>query len=166
MTVDIRNLTLEELEEIRKQVSRYINKISTGSGFTNAIPLPGLGDGYDIVMMIQAMKKIASKYGLDDDQVDSYPEGLRVAIYEYSKKTVTNLVGKKLTEVVVKQLVKKMGKKVVVRNILKFVPIVGQIVSGVISAGLMKLVLEQYHDDVYKTAKKVIIKLQTGEIEA
>ena len=71
-----------------------------------------------------------------------------------------------MTEVVVKQLVKKMGKKVVVRNILKFVPIVGQIVSGVISAGLMKLVLEQYHDDVYKTAKKVIIKLQTGEIEA
>jgi hypothetical protein len=158
--VDIRELTLEELEFIREEVSNYINKISAGSGITNAIPLPGVGDGYDVLMMIKAMRKIARKYGLDEDQIATYPEEIQLAIYELGKKSSTKLIGKKLTEEAVKIVLKKFGKKVVTRNIIKYIPVIGQIASGVISAGLMKIMLEKYHDDAYRTAKRIVERLQ------
>jgi uncharacterized protein (DUF697 family) len=156
MVVDIRDLTLEDLDEIKESNSRYINKLAAGSAITNAIPLPGIGDGYDIVMMIQAMKKIAEKYGLDDDQVESYPEPIRVAIYQLGKETATKLVGKKLTEAAVKKLLQKMATRFATKSFLRFVPVVGQIASGAISAGLMKAMLEDWNNDCYKTAKGVI----------
>jgi hypothetical protein len=161
MRRDIRELTLEDLPEIKEEASKYINKIAAGSGITNAIPLPGIGDGYDIVMMIRAMKKIAEKYGLDDDQIDSYPEELRIVIYEAGKKTATKLIGKKLTEAAVKKLLQKMGARFATKSVLRFVPIVGQVVSGAISAGLMKAMLEDWNNDCYKTAEAAIKHLQS-----
>ena len=160
---DIRDLKLEDLEDIKEEASKYINKVAAGSGIANAIPLPGIGEGYDITMMIKAMKTIAGKYGLDDDQVDSYPEEIRVAIYEVAKETATKLIGKKLTEAAVKAVLKKMGTRFATKSVLRFVPIVGQIASGAISAGLMKAMLENWNSDCYYTAKRVIQKLQKQE---
>jgi len=163
---DIRDLTLEDLKDIKEEASSYINKIAAGSGVANAIPLPGIGEGYDITMMISAMKTIARKYGLDDDQVNSYPEAIRVAIYEVAKETTTKLVGKKLTEAAVKAILKKMGTRFATKSVLRFVPIVGQIVSGAISAALMKAMLEDWNKDCYYTAKKVIQQLEKKKLHS
>ena len=107
--VDLTKLTLKELENIKNDNNRYINKVAVGSGVSNAIPLPGVGEGYDISMLIGAMNRIARSYGLDEESVDSLPNNIRMAIYEIAKTTTTRLVGKKITAAVIKKILEKMG---------------------------------------------------------
>jgi len=154
--VDLTKLTLEELSDIKNSNNKYINKIAAGSGVSNAVPLPGVGEGYDISMLIAAMNKIARSYGLDEESVDSLPNTIRIAIYEAAKVTTTKLVGKKITAAVIKKILAKMGIRIATKTIAKYVPIVGQVISGTISALTMKKLLEDFNNDCYYTAKKVL----------
>jgi len=156
--VDLTKLTLRELDNIKNDNNKYINKVATGSGVSNAIPLPGVGEGYDISMLIEAMNKIARSYGLDKESVDSLPSNIRIAIYGAVKETTMELIGKKITAAAIKKILKKMGIRIATKTAAKYVPFVGPVISGVISATAMRKVLKDWNNDCHYTAKKILTR--------
>lgn len=66
------------------------------------------------------------------------------------------MIGRMVTKQLIIQVLKRVGIRVATKSIVKFVPILGQVLAASISFGAMKLIGNAHVDDCYEVAKKVI----------
>jgi uncharacterized protein YutE (UPF0331/DUF86 family) len=66
------------------------------------------------------------------------------------------LVGKLITKQTVMLLLKKVGARVAVKQVAKFIPFVGQAVSAGISFGAMNYLGNSHIDECYDICKRII----------
>jgi uncharacterized protein (DUF697 family) len=130
--------TMRELDRVREECRSLVNKRASASAAAAVVPLPSVDIGADIAIMTDLINKINRKFGLSPEQIDLLDPSMKAQTLVVVTSIGSQLVGKVISKQTVTLLLKKVGKRVAVKQVTKFVPFVGQVVSAGISFGAMK----------------------------
>lgn len=156
--------TIEELDQVKKECTKLVNKRASASGLVAVIPVPGLDVGADVGIMMELTSKINKKFGLSSDQIDELDTETKRILMMIISSLGAELAGKLITKELVVQLLKKVGVKVATKASVKFVPIIGQAAAAGISFGAMKLLGRSHVEECYKICKKYIEDQQQEQV--
>jgi len=139
--------TIEELNAIKKECLSMSNKRALLSAAASVVPVPFTDIATDVVLLKQIIPSISEKFGLSKEQIDEYNPQLVISIYDVSKRLGMNMIGKYVTKDLIVQILKKMGVKLTAKQVMKYVPVLGQLVSAGISYTAMKIVIRRHIDE-------------------
>ena len=149
-----------QLQKIRDECYDMVNTSSYYSGAVAAVPIPGLDIANDISILTRLLPKINKKFGLSPEQIDQLDPQLKELTLIAITKLGTNLIGKYVTrEAAVKAVTAistKAATTAVTKTGLKYVPLLGPVLSGGISFGAMRYVGRAHVNDCYKIALSVL----------
>lgn len=148
--------TIEELNQAYKDSKKIAKKAATASAVGGLSPMPGTDIAVDMTVLLSVLNKINRRFGLTPEQIDTYDEKIKLAIYEALKKVGARLAGKYITKEVIIAILKRLGIRITARQLAKFLPIIGQIASAGISYTAMKMVLNGHINECYKLCAEII----------
>jgi uncharacterized protein (DUF697 family) len=165
--------TIEELDEIKEECMKMVNKRATVSGLITVVPIPGVDVLADVRLLRDLMEKVSEKFGLTADQVDRLDEETKQIVLTVVKQSGKNFIkqqiqkaGKRAGKVAVKKLVsavmRKQAKKETAKTFGKFIPVVGQFAAAGIGYTAMMVAGRNHVNDCYKIMKKVMEKKETN----
>ena len=147
---------IAELDLIRKDCRRMSNKRALLSAAASVIPLPLTDVATDVVLLKQIIPKINAKFGLSKEQIEEYNPQLAILIYDAVKRLGTNMIGRYVTKELIVQILKKVGVRLTSIQVMKYIPVLGQMVSAGISFAAMKMIINNHISECYKVAGTVI----------
>lgn len=147
---------LSELNRIREECKSMVNKRASASAAAAVIPVPGADVGADVVIMMELLPAINKKFGLSREQLDQLDSVIKGKIAVIISSIGSELVGKYITKQTVTLLLKKVGAKIAVKQVAKYVPFIGQAVSAGISFGAMKYLGNSHIDECYEVCRRII----------
>jgi uncharacterized protein (DUF697 family) len=148
--------TIRELDLIKEECKSMVNKRATASAAAAVVPLPGVDIGADVTIMLELLPAINRKFGLSSEQMDQLDTTVKGQVLVIITSLGSSLAGKLITKEAVMLVLKKMGTRVAVKSVTKFIPFVGQAVSAGISFGAMKYLGNSHIDDCYEVCKRMI----------
>ena len=141
--------TLYELEIIRKQCKKMVTKRACISGGAAIIPLPGTDVAVDIVLLTELIQSVNKRFGLAKNQIDAY---------DTKTKTGKTMVGKVITREVIVWIIEKTGNRIILKQILKYIPLLGQTASAAISISTMKYIGNSHVSDCHRLVQRIILQ--------
>jgi uncharacterized protein (DUF697 family) len=147
---------IAQLDSIKKDCTRMSNKRAFLSAAASVIPVPFTDIAADVVLLKQLIPRINAKFGLSKEQIDEYSPQLAILVYDAAKRVGTNMIGKYVTEKIIVRALKKMGTRLFAEQVMKYVPVLGQIVAAGISFTAMKMIINRHINECYKVAKTVM----------
>lgn len=148
--------TMEELDCIRDECKSMVTKRAGASSLASMIPIPGTDVAADIGMLIELLPSINRKFGLSKEQLDHMDEKTRIIAMEIAKKLGNVLIGKIVTKELIMVVLKKVGTRFVTKQVLKYIPIFGQLASASISFAAMKYLGNCHVDECYEVARQLL----------
>jgi uncharacterized protein (DUF697 family) len=150
--------TVAELEAVANDCRKITTKAALLSAGGGAIPAPGVDIAADIAILLKLIPKISREFGLSKEQIDEYDDEFRILIFDLLKKGGAKFAGRYITKELIIAILKRMGIRVSAKQVAKYIPILGQLVSASISFGAMKIVANSHINDCYEIAKEIIEK--------
>ncbi|KGK90291.1 hypothetical protein [Clostridium sp. HMP27] len=154
--------TMAELDQVRESCKFMVNKRATASAAAAVVPLPGVDLGADVTIMMELLPAINRRFGLSPEEIDQLDGEIKAKILVIISSLGSKLVGKFITKELVVAMLKKIGVRVAVKQVSKFIPFVGQAVSAGISFGAMKYLGNSHIDECYEVCKRVIEMQQSA----
>lgn len=151
---------IHELERIRRQCKTIVTKRSVISGAASLIPVPGTDIAVDIALLTHLIKTINKKFGLTEEQMSKYDTWTQMLLFDVMKKTGAQIVGKAITKELIVALIKKMGFRITIRQLAKYIPIVGQTASVAISVSAVLYVGNNHIRECHRIVKNTIFAKQ------
>ena len=145
--------TREELDGIRRECIKMSNRRALISAAASILPVPFTDIATDVMVLRDIIPKITYKFGLAKEQIDRYDPQLSIVIYETAREIGSRIIGRCLTKDLVLHLLKKMGiKKLTTKQVARYMPLVGQVISAGISYGGMMLVIRHHINECHRVA--------------
>ncbi|MED4029953.1 hypothetical protein P4672_27405 [Priestia megaterium] len=118
--------------------------------------MPGVDIGADITIMLELINSINKKFGLSPEQIEELDLETKRMLLVIITSLGNELAEQVITKQLVTQLLKKVGTKVATKSIAKFVPIIGQATAAGISFASMKYLGDSHVEECYAVSKKFI----------
>jgi uncharacterized protein (DUF697 family) len=154
--VSMVNYSLNDLERIKKECKRMVIRRAAASGGAAIVPLPGTDFLADVSMLIQLLPAINHKFGLSEEQLSGLDSRTKAYIYGYITAIGSRTIGKMISREIVLRLLRKAGIRVATKQVVKYVPLVGQGMAAALSFSAMRHAGYSHINDCYKVAQKII----------
>lgn len=149
--------TMDELEQAKKSAMKIVKQRAGTSGAIAAVPIPGMDIAADIGLIIELVKKINKKFGLTDDEIDDLDADEKQKILVIVTSVGSEFVGRTLTKELVTKVLKKMGmKKITQKQVAKYIPFAGAVISGGISYTAMYSLGKKHVEDCYNICEQLL----------
>ena len=148
--------TIAELDRVRDDSKRLVTTRSMMSAGAAVVPIPGADLIADIGLLTKLLPDISKRFGLDHDQVQKLEPHLAQQAFVMASSLGNTMIGRTVTKRIVIALLRRVGARVAVGSMAKFIPFAGSAVAATISFGAMKLVGNAHIDDCYRTAAALI----------
>jgi uncharacterized protein (DUF697 family) len=155
--------TINELSRIRDECKSMVTKRASVSGAAAVIPLPGVDIGSDVALLLEMIPTISRRFGLSQEQIEAQDPHIKGLILVAITSVGSEMVGKAITKQLIMQLLKQVGVRVATKQVAKWIPIVGSVISAGISFTAMKYLGNSHVDDCYFVAKRVLEKKKEFE---
>lgn len=141
---------IEEIVNAKAEAAgKRANMYTAGVVASSVIP-PLVGGAADIALVIAMQRDIASKFAIDvDDDADFMTKGLRALL-----ASVRHLV----TEAGVSALIRMTARRGIFRQVTKFIPGVGFVVSAAIGVGLVRRIAKETIKRYSEAATQVLTR--------
>ncbi|CAM5175759.1 unnamed protein product, partial [Eretmochelys imbricata] len=157
------HVSKETVEKKKEQLQRQIWLKSLVSCGVTAIPLPGLSIACDVAVLVTSLKGFCRDFGLDEKSL--------AALARHNNKPIAELkavIQSSLSEAITKDLVITLLTKCAAGAVqysttfLKFIPVVGSVVSAAVSLPTTYLMLRSFLEDVAADALRVLEVVTEG----
>lgn len=148
--------SVAELNDVRNICKSMVNKRATVSAVSAVVPIPGVDIGTDIAIMLELLPAVNRKFGLSPEQIDNLDGDMKGQILVIISSMGSRLVGQVITKEIITILLKKVGMRVSVKQVAKYVPFVGQALSAGVSFGAMKYLGNSHIEECFEVCKRVI----------
>ena len=152
----------EQIENINCRLRSNKASRALTSCVANAVPIPGLGIGADITMLVTEIPYCLKEYQLTDAVIRRYAAELKVSFEElanelnFSKDIVMSQIA--IREFAI-WFVTDRCKKTATTTIAKFIPVLGNILAGGLAYASMDYLLEHFNkscsEDAYRLSAAV-----------
>ncbi len=149
--------TLKELEAIREECKSMVTKRAGVSAGAAVIPLPGVDLGADISLLLEMIPAINRKFGLAPEQIDQLDPQIKKTILVVATSVGSEMVGKLVTKELIMMVLKRVGIRIASKQVVKYIPFLGQALAATISFGAMKMVGNSHVDDCFEVAKRALL---------
>jgi len=137
--------SMENLEQKKKACQSLITRYACLAA-TNALnPVPGVDVSVDLGIIMQLFSKLRSTFALNDSTLKEMSIVVPLA----------NNIIKFATKEGILILLKNFATKMTVKEVAKYIPFIGQVVTIVVGYTIVKAAGESYLDDCYKLAKQI-----------
>lgn len=148
--------TIEELNKIREECKSMVTKRAAASGGAALVPVPGTDIAADVGLLLQLLPAINRKFGLSEEQLAGLDDQSKALVYGIIKKVGSTMIGQMITKELIMAALKKVGIRVAAKQVVKYVPLIGQGAAAALSFTAMKYVGNQHVDECYEVAKRII----------
>jgi uncharacterized protein (DUF697 family) len=148
--------SLIDLERIKKECKRMVIRRATASGGAAMVPLPGTDFLTDVSMLLQLLPAINQKFGLSEEQLSGLDSRTKAYIYGYITAIGSRTIGRIITREIILQIMKKVGIRVASKQVVKYIPLIGQAMAATLSFSAMRHAGNSHINDCYETAKLLL----------
>lgn len=148
-------MTKKVAEKIKIECKKLSTKRAFVSALGGAVPLPGVDIAADITILLNILPKISKKFGLSTEQIDEMDDQARLLVFNAIKAVGAELIGRAITKDVLIAILKRMGIKIATRQVAKYIPVIGTLISAGISYGSMKIVTNMHINQCYRVVAEL-----------
>ncbi|WP_375380567.1 hypothetical protein [uncultured Sphingomonas sp.] len=148
--------TLAELDRLRGECRQLVTKRALTAAGASVVPIPGVDIAADIGLLATMLPAISKRFELDHEAVDKLPADAAQRVFVLAAGMGNNLIGRMMTRTIAKAILRRVGKRVAVASVAKYVPVLGSAIAASIGFGAMKLAGDAHVEDCYRTARALI----------
>lgn len=148
--------SVKELARIRNECELMVTTRAVLSSAAAIAPVPGADFGADVMLLLEMIPMINRKFGLGPEQIDQLDPQIKKLILVAATSIGSEMIGKVITQAIILQALKRVGIRVAIKQVAKYLPVLGQAVAAAVSFGAMKAVGNSHVDDCFEVAKRVI----------
>jgi len=145
-----------EIAEVRERCRRLVRRRAVVAAGVSAVPIPGVDIVSDLKLFTELIEEVNAAFGLTPEQIERLQPQYRMIAYEAAVTVGGMLVGKLVTRDLVVRLVAKSGKKLVVKQASKIVPLAGQVASAAIGFFAFRQIGYQHVDACAKVVEELL----------
>ena len=147
------------LEAAVKRSRRLLTKRALVAAAAGAVPVPGLDWAVDAALLSNLIPEINKQFGLTPAQLDQLDPGKREQVQKAVALVGSVLIGKFISKDLVIKAATKIGLRLTTRQLAKFVPFAGQIVSAIFGYTAIRYFGEEHMKDCIRVAQKAGLKI-------
>lgn len=131
-------LTQSVIDQLAIDCRKAVRWHAVGSGLGSAVPLPGASLATDAVLVAAMLNEILRRFGLRKSDIDMADIETKAVLLTAIRTHGCKLVGRVVNKELVVQLLVRTGRGHLVKSMVRFVPVLGQVVVGGISYFAMR----------------------------
>ncbi len=144
-----------DLDVIRRECIAMVKTRAYVSAGVAAIPVPFLDVAVDAGMLSQLLPVISSKFGLAEERMPAFDSETRHIHWKEVRDRGVEFAGLVATRSVVRLSIQNMGTRILTTQVVKFIPLGGQIVAAGMGYYVMRRVALDHINACYDLAKKL-----------
>lgn len=147
------------LEAAVKRSRKLLNKRAMVAAAASAVPVPGLDWAVDAAMLSRLIPEINREFGLTPQQLDKLEPKKRDQVQKAVTLVGSVLIGKFISRDLVIKAATKIGVRLTTKQVAKYVPLAGQIVSAAVGYAAIRYLGEEHMKDCIRVAKQAEMEL-------
>ena len=143
-----------DLEKIKRECEAMIKSKAKMSAVAAIVPVPLLDVAVDATLLSKLLPEISAKFGLIEPAQAAVDLNNGTQINQLKDKAV-DLAKLVVTRSIAKKAFQGFGSRIIAKQVTKFIPFGGQLVSGTIGYLMFKKIAENHINECYQKAKKL-----------
>ena len=154
------------LEAAVKRSRKLLNKRALVAAAASAVPVPGLDWAVDAALLSKLIPEINKEFGLTPAQLDQLDPKKRDQVQKAVAMVGSVLIGKFVSRDLVLKAATKIGVRLSTKQLAKYVPFAGQIVSAAVGYAAIRYFGEEHMKDCIRVARTAQLALPPPEQSA
>ncbi len=138
---------------------KLLNKRAMVAAAASAVPVPGLDWAVDAAMLSKLIPEINKEFGLTPEQLDQLDPKKRDQVQKAVTMVGSVLIGKLVSRDLVIKAATKIGMRLTTKQLAKYVPFAGQIVSAAVGYAAIRYLGEEHMKDCIRVAKQAHLEV-------
>ena len=138
---------------------KLLNKRAMVAAAASAVPVPGLDWAVDAAMLSRLIPEINKEFGLTPQQLDRLEPKKRDQVQKAATMVGSVLIGKLISRDLVIKAATKIGMRLTTKQLAKYVPFAGQIVSAAVGYAAIRYLGEEHMKDCIRVAKEAHLEV-------
>ena len=147
------------LEAAVRRSRKLLNKRALVAAAASAVPLPGLDWAVDAAMLSRLIPEINQEFGLTPEQLDRLEPHKREQVQKAVAMVGSVLIGKFISRDLLLKAATKIGVRLTTKQLAKYVPLAGQIVSAAVGYAAIRYFGEEHMKDCIRVAKQAELEV-------
>ncbi|MDO4223837.1 MAG: hypothetical protein Q4D05_07415 [Acinetobacter sp.] len=144
-----------DLERVRQECLELVKKRAYVSAGVAVIPIPFFDVMMDVGILSQLIPEINARFGLSESRSAVFDVNDKTVNWQELKKRGVEFGSLFATRAAVKSSFQGFFSKMVTKQISKYIPLGGQMVSAGLGYFMMKKIAEAHVEESYQTAKRL-----------
>ncbi len=144
----------QAMEAAVKRSRKLLNKRALVAAAASAMPVPGLDWAVDAAMLSKLIPEINKEFGLTPAQLDQLDPKKRDQVQKAVALVGSVLIGKFISKDLVIKAATKIGVRLSTKQLAKYVPFAGQIVSAAVGFAAIRYFGEEHMKDCIRVAQQ------------
>ncbi len=141
-----------ELEAVRSACQRRVRRVAWVSAAGAVVPVPLLDIAVDVGVLMKLIPEINQQFGLAPADIDALPEASRARVWLRRAERGSELIGMVVTRGVIRRSLEGFAGRLVTRQITKYVPLAGTVISASLGYWVMRQLAYRHIDDCFEVA--------------
>jgi uncharacterized protein (DUF697 family) len=137
-----------------KRSRKLLNKRAMVAAAASAVPVPGLDWMVDAAMLSRLIPEINKEFGLTPQQLDRLEPKKRDQVQKAVAMVGSVLIGKFISRDLVIKAATKIGVRLTTKQVAKYVPLAGQVVSAAVGYAAIRYLGEEHMKDCIRVARQ------------
>ncbi|MES2399670.1 MAG: hypothetical protein V4573_06765 [Pseudomonadota bacterium] len=137
-----------------KRSRKLLNKRALVAAAASAVPVPGLDWAVDAALLSKLIPEINREFGLTPAQLDRLEPKKRDQVQKAVAMVGSVLIGKFISRDLVIKAGTKIGVRLTSKQVAKFVPLAGQVVSAIVGYAAIRYFGEEHMKDCIRVARQ------------
>lgn len=137
-----------------KRSRKLLNKRAMVAAAASAVPVPGLDWMVDAAMLSKLIPEINREFGLTPQQLDRLEPKKRDQVQKAVTMVGSVLIGKLISRDLVIKAATKIGVRLTTKQVAKYVPLAGQVVSAAVGYAAIRYLGEEHMKDCIRVARQ------------
>lgn len=147
------------LEAAVKRSRKLLNKRALVAAAASSVPVPGLDWAVDAAMLSKLIPEINREFGLSPAQLDKLDPKKRDQVQKAVAMVGSVLIGKFISRDLVIKAATKIGVRLTTKQLAKYVPFAGQIVSAAVGYAAIRYFGEEHMKDCIRVARQAELEV-------
>lgn len=137
-----------------QRARKLLHRRALAGAATSVIPIPGVGWAADAALLSKLVTAINAEFGLTPEQLATLSPAGRGKVEGAAESVGSSVIGKFVTTEMARKIAMAVGKRMIVKQAAKYVPLGGQAVSALIGYQAMRSIGETHILDCVKVCKE------------
>ncbi|HEX2545813.1 MAG TPA: hypothetical protein VHL79_13095 [Ramlibacter sp.] len=148
-----------ELAQVVDRARQLLNRRAWTGAAASAVPVPGVDWLVDVALLSKLIPAINAEFGLTPEQIAELPASKREQVRKAAGLAGSLLIGRFVTRDLVMRALKAAGKRLVIKQVTKFVPFAGPAISAAIGYTAIRSMGEAHIRDCVQVVRQAHVPL-------